>query len=178
MWKCCFQHVIKFWKLSRATGLEKVSVYSNPKEGNSKECSNCHTTVLISHTSRVMLKIIQARLQQYVNWELPVVQVGFAKAEEPFKKNQIANICWIMEKTREFQENICFASLTTLKPLTVWITTNCGKFLKRWVPDHLTCLLRILCGINKQQLELDMEQQTGSKLGRSTARLCLVTLPT
>jgi len=77
-----------------------------------------------------MLKILQARLQQYVNQELPDVQAGFRKSRGT--RDQIANIHWIIEKAREYQKNIHFASLTKLKPLTVWITINCGKFLKRW----------------------------------------------
>jgi len=77
-----------------------------------------------------MLKILQARLQQYVNHELPDVQAGFRKGRET--RDQIANICWIIEKARELQKNINSTSLTTLKPFTVWITTNCGKFFKRW----------------------------------------------
>ena len=81
-----------------ATGLEKVSFHSNPKEGNAKECSNYHTIALISHASEVMLKILQARLQQYVNHELPDVQAGFRKGRGT--RGQIANICWIMEKVR------------------------------------------------------------------------------
>ena len=100
-----------------------------PKKGNAKECSNYCTIALISHASKVMLKILQARLQQYVNRELPDVQTGFRKGRGT--RNQIANICWIMEKAREFQKNIYFC-LTTPKPLTVWITINCGKFFKRW----------------------------------------------
>jgi len=77
-----------------------------------------------------MLKILQARLQQYVNCELPDVQAGFRKGRG--NRDQIANICWIIEKAREFQEMSTFALLTMPKPLTVWITTNCGKFFKRW----------------------------------------------
>ena len=77
-----------------------------------------------------MLKIFQARLQQYVNHELPDVQAGFRKGRGT--RDQIADIHWIIEKAREFQKNIYFALLTMPKPLTVWITTNCGKFLKRW----------------------------------------------
>ena len=100
-----------------------------PKKGNAKECSNYCTIALISHASKVMLKILQARLQQYVNRELPDVQNGFRKGRGT--RNQIANIYWIMEKAREFQKNIYFC-LTTPKPLTVWITINCGKFFKRW----------------------------------------------
>ena len=86
------------------TGLEKVSFHSNPKKGNVKECSNYGTIALISHTSRVMIKILQARLQQYMNRELPDVQAGFRKGRGT--RNQIANICWITEKAREFQKNI------------------------------------------------------------------------
>ena len=89
------------------------------RKGNAKECSNYHTIALISYASKVMLKILQARLQQYVNRELPDVQAGFRKGRGT--RDQIANIHWITS-----------ASLTTLKSLTVWITTNCGKFLKRW----------------------------------------------
>ena len=111
------------------TGLEKISFHSNPKEGHQK-CSNYHTIVLISHATKVMLKILQARLQQFLNWELPDVQAGFRKGRGI--KLQIANIHWIMEKAKEFQKSIYFCSLTILKPLTVWITTNCGKFLKSW----------------------------------------------
>ena len=81
-----------------ATGLEKVSFHSNPKKGNTKEFSNYHTIALISHTNRVILKILQARLQQYVNYELPDVQAGFRK--ERGTRKQIANIRWIMEKER------------------------------------------------------------------------------
>ena len=100
-----------------------------PKKGNAKECSNYHTISLISHASKVMLKILQARLQKYMNHELPDVQTGFRKGGGT--RDQIANICWIIEKAREFQKNIYFCLLTMPKPLTVWITTNCGKFLKR-----------------------------------------------
>ena len=100
------------------------------KKGNAKECSNLHTIALISHASKVMLKILQARLQTYVNCELPDVQAGFRK--ERGMREQIAQICWIIEKGREFQKNIYFDSLTMPKTLTVCITTNGGKFLKRW----------------------------------------------
>ena len=89
-----------------ATELEKVSFHSNPKKDNAKECSNYHTIALISHASNVMLKILQARLQQYVNHELPDVQAGFRKGRGT--RDQIANICWIIEKTREFQEKHLF----------------------------------------------------------------------
>ena len=101
-----------------------------PKKGNSKEGSNYHTISLISHASKVMIKILQARLQQYVNQELPDVQAGFRKGRGT--RDQIAHTHWVIKKAKEFQKNIYFALLTMPKPLTVWITTNCGKSLKRW----------------------------------------------
>ena len=111
-----------------ATGLEKVSFHSNPKERQCKECSNYCTIALISHASKVMLKILQARLQQYVNCELPDVQAGFSKGRGT--RDQNANIHWIMEKEREFQKNIYFCFINYAKAF-VWITINCGKFFKR-----------------------------------------------
>ena len=111
-----------------ATGLEKVSINSNLKERNTKECSNYRTIAIISHASKVMLKILKAKLQQDVNRELPDVQAGFREGRGT--RDQIANICWIIKKSREFQKKS--ALLIMPKPLTVWITTNCGQFLKRW----------------------------------------------
>ena len=105
----------------------KRSVFiSIPKKGNAKECSNYRTITLISHDSKVMLQILQARLQQYVNHEHPDVQAVFRKGRGT--RDQIANICWIIEKAREFHKNLYFSLLTMPKPLTVWITINCGKF--------------------------------------------------
>ena len=89
-----------------ATGLEKISFHSNPKEGQAKECSNYCIIALISHASKVMLKILQARLQQYMNRELTDIQAGFRKGRGT--RDQIANICWIIEKARELQKNIYF----------------------------------------------------------------------
>ena len=133
-----------------------------PKKGNAKECSNYHTIAFISHTTKVMLKILQARLQQYMNHELSDVQAGFRKGRGT--RDQISNICWIIEKANEFQENMASALLTIPKPLTVWITRNCGKFFKRW-EYHITwpASWEICMQVRKQQLELDMEQQTGFK---------------
>ena len=98
-----------------ATGLEKVSFHSNPKEGNAKECSNYHTIALISHATKVMLKILQARLQQYVNRELTDVRAGFRKGRGT--RDQIANIRWIMEKAIEFHKNIYFCCIDYAKAL-------------------------------------------------------------
>ena len=145
-----------------ATGLEKVSFHSNPKEGQVKECSNYHTIVLISHVSKVMLKILQARLQQYVNWEPADVQAGFRKGRGT--RDQIANICQIMEKAREFQKNICFIdyakAFDCVDPNQLW------RILKETgVPDYLICLLKNLY-VGHKATEPDMEQWTGSKLGK------------
>ena len=111
---------------TEATGLEKVSFHSSPKEGNAKECANYHTITLISYASKVMPKFLQARLQQYVNCELSDVLASFRKGRGT--RDQIANICWIIEKAREFQKTSISALLTMPKVLTVWITINCGKF--------------------------------------------------
>ena len=114
------------------------------------------------YCSKVMLKILQARLQHYMNHELPDVQAGFRKSRGI--RNQITNICWIIEKSREFQKNIYFCFLTMPKALTMWITINCGKFWKRWeYQTTLPASWEICMQVKKQQLELDMEQQTGSK---------------
>ena len=120
---------------------------------------------LISRASKVMLKILQARLQQYVNRELPDVQAGFRKGRRT--RDQIANILWIIKKAREFQKNIYFCFIDYVKALTVWITINCGKFWKRW--EYQTtwpASWETYMEVRKQQLELDMEQQTGSKSGK------------
>ena len=128
-----------------ATGLEKVSFHSNPKLefGNTKECSNYRTIALITHVRKVMLKILQARLQQYVNGELPDVQAGFRKGRGT--RDQIANICWIMEKAREFQKNIYFCFIDYAKAFGCVDHNKLWEILKEMgIPDHLTCLLRNL----------------------------------
>ena len=115
-----------------------------------------------------MLKILQMRLQMYVNRDLPDVQAGFRKGRGT--RHQIANLHWIIEKAREFQKNIYSALLTMPKPLTVWITTNYRKFLKR-IPDHFACLLRNLYA-DQEAVRTDIEQWTGSNWERSTRCIC------
>ena len=116
----------QIWKTQQWPQDWKRSVFIPiPKKGHAKECSNYRTIALISHASKVMLKILQARLQQYVNRELPDVQAGFRKGRGT--RDQIANIRWIMEKAREFQKNIYFCFIDYAKAF-VWITLNCGKF--------------------------------------------------
>ena len=107
-----------------ATGLEKVSFHPNPKERHAKESSNYHTIALISHASKVILKILQARLQQYVNHECPDVQAGFRKGRGT--RDQIANIRWIIEKAREFQKNIYFCFIDYAKAF------DCVNHNKLW----------------------------------------------
>ena len=133
------------------------------KKGNTKECSNYHTIVLISHASKVMLKVLQARLQWYMNQGLPDVQVGYRKAEEPEIK--LPTFLGSQKKQRNSRKTPTSASLTMIKPLTVWITTNCGKFWKRWeYQTTLPASWEICRQVKKQQLEPDMEQWTSSKL--------------
>ena len=120
------------WKTQQWPQDWKRSVFIPiPKNSNAKECSNYSTIALISYASKVMLKILQARLQQYVNREFPDVQAGFRKGRSR-TRDQIANICWIIEKARVPETSIHKASISALltmpKPLTVWITVNCGKF--------------------------------------------------
>ena len=122
---------------AEATGLEKVSFHYIPKKCNVKECSNCYTVALISHTSKVMLKFLQARLQQYMNHELPYVQARFRKGRGT--RDQIANVCWIIKKAREFQKNIYFCFIDCVGHKKLW------KILREMgIPDYLTCLLRNL----------------------------------
>ena len=114
-----------------------------PKKGNAKKCSNYGTIALISHASKVMLKILQARLQQYMNRELPNVQAGFRKGRGT--RDQFANICWTMEKAREFQKNIYFCFINYAKAFDYVDHNKLWKILKEMgIPDHLTYLLRNL----------------------------------
>ena len=129
--KCCTQYASKLGKLSSGHRTGKRSVFLlMPKKGNAKECSIYHTIVLISHTIKVMLKILQARFKQYVNHELPDVQAGFRKGRGT--TDQIANIRGLTKKQESSKKTSTSALLTTPKPLTVWSTTNCRKFFKRW----------------------------------------------
>ena len=117
----------QLWKTQQWLQDWKRSVFIPiPKKGNPKECSNYHTIALISHASKVLLKTLQARLQQYMSHELPDVDVGFRKGRGT--RDKIANTRWIIKKAREFQKNSISALFTMPKPLTVWITINCGKF--------------------------------------------------
>ena len=134
-----------------------------PKKRNAKECSNYLTIALISHASKVMLKILQARLQQYVNHELPDVQAGFRKGGGT--RDQIANIRWIIKKARVPQKHLLLLYwLHQRLWLCGWQQT--GKFLEMRIPDYLLASWETCVQVKKQQLELDMEKWTGSKSGK------------
>ena len=134
----------QMWKTQQWPQDWKRSVFiPMPKKGNAKECSNYHTIALISHTSKVMLKILQARLQQYMNCELPDVQAGFRKGRGT--RDQIANILWITEKSREFQKNIYFCFIDYAETFDCVDHNKLWKILKVMeLPVHLICLLRNL----------------------------------
>ena len=158
-----------------ATGLERSVFIPIPKKGNPKECSNYCTIVLISHASKVILKILQAKLQQDVDHKLPDVQSGFRKGRGT--RDQIANIRWIIEKAREFQKKHLFLLYWLCQRLWLCGSQNCGKFFKRWEYQTTWPVSWEICmHVRKQQLELDMEQQTGTNRKRSTSRLYTVTL--
>ena len=164
------------WKIQQWPQDWKRSVFIPiPKKGNAKECSNYHTTALISHTSKVMLKILHARLQQYMNRELPDVHAGFRKGRG--SRDQIANICWIIEKAREFQKNIYFCFSGYAKAFDCVDHNKLWKILQEMgIPDHLTCTWEICKQVRMQQLEPDVEQWTGSKLEKEYSRMYIVTL--
>ena len=130
------------WKTQQWPQDWEVSVFIPiPKKSNAKECSNYRTIALISHASKVLLKILQARLQQYVNCELPDVQAGFRKGRGT--RDQIANIHWIIEKSREFMKNIYFCFIDYAKAFDCMDPNKLWKILKEMeIPGHLTCLLR------------------------------------
>ena len=143
LWKCCTQYASKFGKLSTGhrPGKGQFSFHSQRTMPQCQRCSNYRTIALISHDSKVMLKILQARLQQYVNQKLPDVQAGFRKGRGT--KDQIANIRWIIEKAREFQNNTYFYFIDYTKAFDCVNHNEVWKILQEMgIPDHFTCLLK------------------------------------
>ena len=133
----------QIWKTQQwPPGWKKSVFIPIPKKGNAEECLNYHTIALISHGSKVMLKILQARLQWYMNRELPDVQTGFSKGRGT--RDQITNICWIIEKTRKFQKNIYFCFIDYAKAFDCVDHNKLWKIKEMGIPDHLICLLRNL----------------------------------
>ena len=151
--------------LAMATGLENSVFFPIPRKGNAKECSNYHTIALISHASKLMLKILQARLQQYINRELPDVQAGFRKGRGT--RDQIANICWIIKKAREFQKNIYFCFIDYVKAFDCVDHNKLWKILKDMgILDHLTCLLRNLYAGQEATVRTGQETSDWFKIGK------------
>ena len=157
-----------------ATGLEKVNFHSNSSKGNAKECPNYRSVVLISHAGKVLLKILQVRLQKYVNQELPDIQAGFRKGSET--RDKIPNICWIIEKAREFHKNVYFCFIDYAK---VFHCVDDNKLENSWRWEYQTTLptsWETCMQAKKQQLELDMKQRLIQNWERSITRLYIVTL--
>ena len=148
------------------------NIYILIKERQCKECSNYRTTALISHASQVMLKILQARLQQYVNQELPHVQDGFRKGRGI--RDQIANIHWITKKQENSRKTSTSALLTKLKPLTLWITKNCRKFLEMGITDHLTYLLRNLYADQEATVRTGHGTMDWFQIGKGVCQGCIL----
>ena len=167
---CCPQYASKFGKLSSGNSTRK-GPFPIPKKDSAKECWNYCTIAVISHASKVMLKTSKPGLE---NFELPDAQAGFRKGRG--NRDQLGNIRCIMEKAIEFQKNIYFCCLTTLKPSTVWIRTNFGKFLKRWEyqttgPGFWDTFMQI-----KEQQNYKWNNGQVPNWERSTSRLYIVTL--
>uniref|UniRef100_A0A4W2FCR6 Reverse transcriptase domain-containing protein n=1 Tax=Bos indicus x Bos taurus TaxID=30522 RepID=A0A4W2FCR6_BOBOX len=162
----------QIWKTQQWPQDWKRSVFIPiSKKSNAKECSNYHTIALISHTSKVMLKILQARLQQYVNRELPDVQAGFRKGK--CTRDQIASVRWIIEKAREVQKNICFIDYAK--------TFDCVDHHKLWkilkemgIPDHLTCLLRNLYAGQEATVRTGHETTDCFQIGKGVCQGCIL----
>ena len=159
----------QIWKTQQCPQDWKMSVFIPiPKKDKAKECSNYCTIALISHTSKVMLKILQVRFQQYTNWELPDFQAGFRKGRGT--GDQIASNCWIMEKTREFQRDIYFCFIVYAKAF------DCVDHNKLWIilkkmgmPDHLTCLLRNLYEVQEETAKTRHETMDWFQIGKGVS---------
>ena len=155
-----------------ATGLKKVSFHSNPKERQCK-CSNYRTIALMSHASKLMLKILQMRLQWYVNQELPDVQAGFRKGRGT--RDQISNIHWIIEKAREFQKNIYFCFIDCAKAFDCVHHNILWKILKEMeIPDHLTCMLRNLYAGQEAIVRTRHGTMDWFQIGKGVCQVCLL----
>ena len=158
-----------------ATGLKNISFILIPKTGNAKERSNYRTIALISRASKVMLKILQARLQQYMNHELPDVQAGFRKGKRT--RDQIASIRWIIEKAREFQKNIYFCFIDYTKVFDCVDHNKLWKFLQEMVmPDHLTCLLKDLYAGHEATVRTGQGTIDWSQIGKEAHQGCILSM--
>ena len=165
----------QIWKTQQWPQDWKRSVFIPlPKKGNAKECSNYRTIALISHTSNIMIKILQARLQQYMNHELPDVQPSFRKGKGT--RGQIANICWIIEKAREFQENICFSFIDCAKALDCVDHNKLWKILRDGnTRPHDLPLEKSICRSGSNRYNWTWNNRLVPNRKRSTSRLYMVT---
>ena len=172
--KCCTQYASKFGKLSSGHRTGKRVFIPIPKKVKAKECSNYHKIALISHGSKVMLKIVQARLQQYMNCKIPDVQAGFRKGRGT--RDLIANICWIIKKAKEFQKNIYLCFIDYAK------ASDCVDHNKMWnifkemgIPDHLTCLLRNLYAGQEATVRTGHGTTDWFQIGKEVCQGCILT---
>ena len=173
LWKCCIQYARKSGKLREwPQDWKKSVIIPIPKKGNAKECSNYCTIALISHASKVMLKILQVKLQEYVNCELPHVQDRFRKVRGT--RDQIANIYWITEKAREFQKTHTSALLTS-QSLWLYRSQQTGKFFKRW-EYYLTCLLRNLYAGQEATVRTGHGTTDWFQIGKGVCQGCILSL--
>ena len=170
--KCCTQYASKSGKLSSDHRTEKGQFsFQFPRKGNTKKCSSYHTIALISHASKVLLKILQARLQKHMNHELPDVQAGFRNGIRT--RDQIANIQWIIEKAKEFQKNINFCFID--------YANDCVDHNKLWkilkemgIPDHLTCPLRNLYAGPEATVRPGHGTTDWFQLGKGVRQICIL----
>ena len=172
--KCYTQYASKFGKLSSGhrTGKSQFS-FQSQRKAMSKKCSNYHTTALISHTSKVMLEILQARLQQYVNCELPDVQAGLRKGRGT--RDQIPNIHWIIEKAREFQKNIYFCFIDYAKAFDCVDHNILWKILQEMgIPDHLICLLSNLYAGQEATVRTRQGTTDWFQIGKGVCQGCIL----
>ena len=162
------------WKTQQWPQGRKRSVFIPiPKKGNAKECSNYHTIAFISHASKVMLKILQASLQQYVNHEIPDVQAGFRKGRGT--RDQLVNICWIMEKAREFQKDIYFCFFDYAKAFDCVDHKKLWKILKEMgIPEHPTCLLRNLYACQEATVRTGHGTTDWFQIGKGACQGCIL----
>ena len=166
----------QIWKIQQWPQDWKRSVFIPiPKKGNAKECSNYCTIALISHATKVMLKILQARSQQYVNHELPDVQAGFRK--DRGTRGQIVNIRWIIKKAREFQKNIYFCFIEYVKAFDCVDHNKLWKILKEMgIPDHLTCILRNLYAGQEATARTGHGTTDWFQIGKGARQCCILSL--
>ena len=164
----------QIWKTQQWPRDSKRSVFIPiPKKGNGKKCSNYHIIALISHASKVMLKILQARFQQYMNHELPDVQAGFRKGRGT--RGQIVNTSWIIKKAREFQKNIYFCFIDYAKVFDCVDHNKLWKILKEMeIPDYLTCLLRNLYAGQEATVRTGHGTTDGFQIGKGVHQGCIL----